>query len=82
MSLLRFGRLTKILRLIAANADHEIERMRYKLIQSKVLDKNTVFQPLHAQVAQFSAATYDALKPLILEPRYTHATSLYRRRDN
>lgn len=52
---------------VAANANHEIERMRYKLIQSKVLDKNLVFEPLHHEVLKMSEAAYEKLKPLILE---------------
>ncbi|WP_419212216.1 amidase family protein [Maribacter sp. X9] len=52
---------------VAANADHEIERMRYKLIQSKVLDKNEVFRPLYAEVSKLSEADYQAIAPMILE---------------
>jgi len=52
---------------VAANADHEKERMRYKFIQSKVLDKNEVFQPLYPEVSQFSEETYQRMKPLVLE---------------
>ncbi len=52
---------------VAANRDHEIERMRYSLIQSKVLDKNEVFRPLYNAVSKMSEATYNALKPLVLE---------------
>ncbi|MBT8323008.1 MAG: amidase, partial [Eudoraea sp.] len=52
---------------VAANQDHEKARMQYKLIQSKVLDKNEVFRPLYPEVAEFSDTDYEALKPLILE---------------
>jgi len=52
---------------VAANAEHEVSRMRYKLIQSKVLDKNEVFRPLYTQVSQFTEAEYNELKPLVLE---------------
>ena len=52
---------------VAANQDHEKSRMRYKLIQSRVLDKNEVFRPLYREVSQFSEAEYDSLKPMILE---------------
>ncbi len=52
---------------VAANQDHEIERMRYKLIQSKVLDKNAVFRPLYPEVVKISDAEYEGLKPLVLE---------------
>lgn len=52
---------------VAANQDHKVERMRYKLIQSKVLDKNEVFQPLYDEVSKLSETEYELLKPLILE---------------
>lgn len=52
---------------VAANQDHEIERMRYKLIQSKVLDKNEVFRPLYPEVSKMTDEEYEALKPLVLE---------------
>lgn len=52
---------------VAANADHENQRMHYKLIQSKVLDKNDVFVPLYDEVSKITEATYERLKPLILE---------------
>lgn len=52
---------------VAANRDHQIPRMRYKLIQSNVLDKNEVFRPLFKEVSQMSETAYNALKPLILE---------------
>ncbi|MFT5738182.1 MAG: amidase [Maribacter sp.] len=52
---------------VVANANHEIKRMRYRLIQSKVLDKNDVFLPLYDEVSVMTKETYKALKPLILE---------------
>ena len=52
---------------VAANADHEISRMRYKLIQSKVLDKNEVFRPLYDAVSKFSEAKYEEMRPMVLE---------------
>ena len=52
---------------VAANKDHENIRMRYRLIQSKILDKNAVFRPLYDEVSKLSEAEYQALKPLILE---------------
>lgn len=52
---------------VAANAEHENERMRYKFIQSKVLDKNEVFLPLYEEVSRFSEAKYEMMKPLVLE---------------
>ena len=52
---------------VAANKDHEIGRMQYKLIQSKVLDKNEVFRPLYSEVSKLGETEYNALKPMILE---------------
>lgn len=52
---------------VTANQDHENERMRYKLIQSKLLDKNEVFRPLYNEVSELSETEYEKLKPLILE---------------
>jgi len=52
---------------VADNADHENGRMQYKLIQSKVLDKNEVFMPLYEEVSKFTEAQYKELLPMILE---------------
>ena len=52
---------------VAANADHPIPRMRYKLIQSRVLDKNEVFAPLYPEVEKMTASEYTRLKPMVLE---------------
>lgn len=52
---------------VAANADHEKGRMQYKLIQSKVLDKNDVFLPLYDEVSKMTDEEYEFLKPLVLE---------------
>ena len=52
---------------VAANANHEKERMRYKFIQSKVLDKNEVFEPLYDAVSQFPLKQYELMKPWVLE---------------
>ena len=51
---------------IAANADHPVPRMRYKLIQSRVLDKNEVFLPLYPEVQKLAEAEYERLKPMVL----------------
>ena len=52
---------------VADNKEHEIERMRYKLIQSKVMDKNKVFGPLYSEVSEMEKTDYEILKPLVLE---------------
>ena len=52
---------------IKAQEKHENKRMRFKLIQSKVLDLNPEFEPFHKELAQFSEKRYKALQPLILE---------------
>ncbi len=52
---------------IAKNAEHPVEKMRYKLIQSKVLDKNAIWKKVSSQISDFSEKDYQRLKPLILE---------------
>ncbi|MEP1093647.1 MAG: amidase family protein [Cyclobacteriaceae bacterium] len=52
---------------IEANADHERTRLRYKLIQSQVLDKNEIWKNVAEQIAYFSEEDYQRLKPLILD---------------
>ncbi|MEM6523516.1 MAG: amidase family protein [Bacteroidota bacterium] len=49
------------------NPNHESQRMRYKLLQSKVTDKNDIWKNVAAQIAYFSEEDYLRLKPLILE---------------
>ncbi|MDM9632024.1 amidase family protein [Robiginitalea aurantiaca] len=51
---------------LEANAEHPIARMRYKLIQSKVLDKNEVFMPLYPEVGKMAQTEYERLKPQIM----------------
>jgi amidase len=48
-------------------AQHENERMRFKLINSKFLDKNTIWNEFEDDLAAFPEARYEELKPLILE---------------
>ncbi len=52
---------------VAANQDHEKSRMQYKLIQSRVTDKNDIFRPLYHEVVKMSETEYQQLKPLIFE---------------
>jgi amidase len=52
---------------VAASQEHENSRMRFKLIQSRVSDKNEIFRPLYHEVAEMSETDYEQLKPLILE---------------
>ncbi|MCM2302822.1 MAG: amidase family protein, partial [Flavobacteriaceae bacterium] len=53
--------------LIVRQQEHEIRRMKFKLIQSKYLDMNTVFESLNKDLARFSEKEYNQLKPFILE---------------
>ncbi len=48
-------------------AKHENERMRFKLINSKYLDKNDIWKPFEKDLSTFSSEKYDSLKPLVLE---------------
>lgn len=52
---------------IAANAEHPSGRMQYKLIQSKVTDRNELWKQVADQIAYFSEEDYQTLTPLILE---------------
>ena len=52
---------------LAINADHESRKMQYKLIQSKVLDKNEIWKNISNQISNFSEEDYQAYKPLIFE---------------
>ena len=52
---------------LAISAKHESAKMRFKLIQSKILDKNENWKMISAQIRNFSEQDYLALKPLILE---------------
>ena len=53
--------------LIEANADHESRQMRYKLIQSKVSDRNELLQTIQPQLEGFSKERFAALTPMIYE---------------
>ena len=52
---------------LALNADHESQRMRFKLIQSRVLEKNFIWDVIGRQISDFSKEEYLALYPLIFE---------------
>lgn len=51
---------------IENNQTHELIRMRYTLIQSRVLDKNEIWKVVQPQIRNFSEEEYERLKPLIL----------------
>lgn len=53
--------------LVEKQQNHERTRMKFKLFQSKVLDMNEVFKPFVDDLAYFSEADYNTLKPLIIE---------------
>ena len=48
-------------------AGHESQGMHFELLNSKVLDKNSLWAPFLDELASFSASRYESLKPLILE---------------
>jgi len=52
---------------LAENVDHPSQKLRYKLIQSKNLDKNEIWKVVADQLAGFSENEYKSLLPLILE---------------
>lgn len=49
------------------NQNNENIRLRYKLIQSKITDKNDLLSDIQPQLAGFSEATYQELTPFIYE---------------
>lgn len=50
---------------LAMSAKNESVRLRYKLIQSKILDKNDVWKNVFPQIKNFSESDYLSLEPLI-----------------
>ena len=52
---------------ITKNKTHSLERMQFKLIQSKFNDKNIWFSELDNYLKDFSDNDYEKLKPLIIE---------------
>lgn len=52
---------------IKEQQSHEINRMKFKLIQSKYLDMNAVFKPFEEDLSYFSEKDYYNLEPYILE---------------
>ena len=52
---------------LALLGQHENERMHFKLLNSKVLDKNFLWAPFADDLANFSEATYISMKPMILD---------------
>ncbi|MGA0272848.1 MAG: amidase family protein [Flavobacteriaceae bacterium] len=52
---------------LAANATHPIARMRYKRIQSKHRDRNSLFSPFEKALSRYTQADHEAVKGLILE---------------
>ena len=52
---------------ITNNKTHSLERMQFKLIQSKFNDKNIWFSELENYLKDFSENDYEKLKPLIIE---------------
>lgn len=63
ISFTKYDETTEILN----QQNHKLERMRFKLIQSKYLDMNEVFKPFQAELSNFSESDYENLKPYILE---------------
>ena len=52
---------------LAELAEYENESMHFKLLNSRILDKNDLWAPFTEELAGFSAADYESLKPLILD---------------
>ncbi|WP_338761187.1 amidase family protein [Bernardetia sp. ABR2-2B] len=52
---------------LTQSLNNESSRMQYKLIQSKILDKNDIWKNVAPQISNFSEEEYQKLTPLILE---------------
>lgn len=52
---------------LEAMAEHEEVRMHFQLINSKVLDKNTLWQPFNTELDEFGETRYDAIAPQVLD---------------
>jgi len=52
---------------LAKNAGHQSGKMQFKLIQSKILDKNDIWKNVSQQIRNFSEEDYQKLKPLIFD---------------
>ncbi len=48
-------------------AGHSNPRMRFRLLNSRYLDKNTLWTAFSGELEEFTRAQYEALKPLVLE---------------
>jgi amidase len=53
--------------LIKSNEDNESQRLRYKLIQSKITDRNKLITTITSQLSGFSKERYDELSIYILD---------------
>ena len=56
---------------LSKNADHENRRLRYRLIQSRITDRNVMLSAAKNQLGDFKAADYERLKPMIYEANIT-----------
>jgi len=52
---------------LAKNAGHSSKKMQFRLIQSKITDKNNIWKNVSQQIINFSEEDYQKLKPLIFE---------------
>lgn len=52
---------------LAVSAKHESRKMQFKLIQSRNLDKNAIWEKIAPQIKNFTEDDYQRLLPLILE---------------
>lgn len=53
--------------MLDSSANHPSARMRFKLVQSQVRDKNIMLQSISAQLKGFSHEQYEQLTPFILD---------------
>jgi len=52
---------------LVKNAGHSSKKMQFRLIQSKITDKNDIWKNVSQQIKNFTEEDYQSLKPLIFE---------------
>lgn len=61
------GKMSSEEKLLQKQQAHPLDRMQFKLIESKIIDKAEIFSEVKTEIDNFPLARYNSLKPLILE---------------
>ncbi|MFL2633916.1 MAG: amidase family protein [Candidatus Marisimplicoccus sp.] len=60
---------------IEDNSNHEISRMRYKILQSITKDRNEIFKPFHDFLKSYDISYHNSIKDLIINQNITSIQS-------